>query len=77
MKTISLKLPEELDARLSVAARRRSATRSAVVRAALEAFLRQRRTRLSCLDLAKGLVGCVSGSGDLSYSKRHLEGFGQ
>ena len=81
MKTISVKLPESLDKAVAQAARRRGRTKSALVREALEAAVREERTpgarRLSCLDLAGDLVGCVSGPGDLSNKKKHLKGYGQ
>ena len=41
MSTVSLKMPEELATRLDAAARRRGMTRSALVRDALEAYLRR------------------------------------
>jgi len=79
MKTISLKLPEALDAKLSTAARRRGQTKSALAREILEESLGkgERPGSGSCLELAADLVGCVKGPGDLSYNKRHLLGFGQ
>ncbi len=79
MKTVSLKLPESLDAKLSAAARQRQQTKSALVREILEEFLDngQRAPSGSCLELVADLVGCVEGPGDLSYNKRHLRGFGE
>ncbi len=80
MKTISLKVPETLDAKLRAAARKRSTNKSALVREALEAFFARGNgaPNLSCLDLAPDLAGSVdSGVGDLSYNKKHLEDFGK
>ncbi len=79
MKTISLKLTEYLDEKLATVAAKRSASKSAVVREALEAYIQNERTIRpgSCLDLAKDLVGCVEGPRDLSFHKRHMRGFGK
>jgi predicted transcriptional regulator len=79
MKTLSLKLPESLDARLTAAARRRGQSRSAVVREALEAMLGSDKAGRSesCLDLAADLAGCVAGPGDLSVNPEHLRGYGR
>ena len=43
MKTLSLKLPEELDIRIGAIARQRGSSKSEVVRSALEAYLPERR----------------------------------
>ena len=79
MKTLSLKLPESLAARLTAVARKRGQSKSAVVRAVLEDYLAA-STRVapgSCLELAADLAGCVAGPGDLSSNKKHLRGFGK
>lgn len=79
MKSISLKLPAALSARLEAVARRRGETRSAVLRRILEAYLAGLPDAApgSCLDLAEDLVGCVSGPRDLSTNPEHLDGFGR
>ncbi len=79
MKTLTLKLPESLDSRLTAAARRRGESRSAVVREALEALLGgdDGGRAGSCLDLAADLAGCVAGPGDLSVNPEHLRGYGR
>jgi Arc/MetJ-type ribon-helix-helix transcriptional regulator len=79
MRTVSLKLPESLDDRLAAVAAERSATKSAVVREALETYLRWGRgaRRRSCLALASDLVGCVLGSPELSFHQKHMKGFGK
>jgi Arc/MetJ-type ribon-helix-helix transcriptional regulator len=79
MKTLSLKLPETLDSRLTAAARRRGQSRSAVVREALEALLGGDNAGRegSCLDLAADLAGCVAGPGDLSVNPDRLRGYGR
>ena len=80
MKTISLKLPEALAMRLNAAARKRQASKSTLVREALEAYLSNggRPQPESFLELAGDLIGCVDGGpGDLVHNKKHLEGFGR
>ena len=79
MKTITLKLPEPLDAKLAAAARNSGVTKSALVRDLLSQALSGDRAAApgSCLALAEDLVGCVKGPADLSCNKKHLRGFGQ
>jgi Arc/MetJ-type ribon-helix-helix transcriptional regulator len=79
MRTITVKLPEPLAARLRVTVRKRSSTQSAVVREALEAHLGPRSATGSGsgLDLVRDLVGSVSGPPDLSTNRRHLRGYGR
>ncbi len=79
MKSLSLKLPDVLDAKLAAVARRRGASKSAVVREALEAYVAHGGKVVpgSALDLARDLAGCLEGPGDLSYNKWHMRGFGR
>lgn len=79
MKSISLKLPEALNARLEAVARRRGETKSAVLRRMLEAHLSDSPDAAapSCLALTEDLAGCVSGPRDLSTNPKHLKGFGR
>src|SRR5258708_39253686 len=60
MRTVSFKLPPALDARLTAFARRRGMTRSAVVRAAVEA-LENDESHGSVTKAAIDLVGSLSG----------------
>ena len=76
--TMSLKVPEALGRRLTRLAESRGASRSAVVREALERFLDETAVHPdSCLMLASDLIGCVEGPADLSHNKDRLEGFGK
>ena len=80
MKLLSLKLPDALAARLDAAARKRQASKSVLVREALEAYLanggQPKGRRL--LDLAGDLIGSLHGGpGDLAHNKKHLEGYGK
>ncbi|MBW1790433.1 MAG: ribbon-helix-helix protein, CopG family [Deltaproteobacteria bacterium] len=79
MKTLSLKLPEELFAKLTAAAGKRGETRSAVVREAIQLFIKGNKytSNASCLDLAKDLAGCVKGPPDLSFNKQRMREYGQ
>jgi metal-responsive CopG/Arc/MetJ family transcriptional regulator len=78
MPTVSLKMPEELATRLAAAARRRGMTRSALVRDALESYLRRQGPgNGSAADLARDLIGVVEGPRDLSDGPKHMKGFGR
>ncbi len=79
MKSLSLKVPEQLDNRLSAACRRRREKKSEVIRAAIEQFLISEESVIegSCLDLARDLAGCIEGPGDLSFNKKHMRGYGK
>ncbi len=79
MTTMSLKLEEDLNARLTAVARKRGQSRSAVAREALRAYLdrKGKKASPSCLDLVGHLAGCVKGPGDLSYNEEHMRGYGQ
>jgi len=79
MKTLSLKLPESLFAKLTSVAKERGESRSALVREAIETFMARDNNipKGSCLDLSKDLVGCVNGPADLSFNKKRMRGYGQ
>lgn len=79
MRTVSLKLPDDLDARLESAAKGRGSSKSEVVRKALLRFLPRPggKTAASFLERAGTLVGCVEGPTDLSTDPRHLRGYGE
>ena len=78
MKTLSLKLPEAIAVRLAAVARKRSQSKSAVVRAILDERLSEDESTAegSCLELAADLAGCVAGPRDLSTHKKHMRGYG-
>jgi Arc/MetJ-type ribon-helix-helix transcriptional regulator len=79
MKTISVKVPEDLDLKLNAVAAKRRESKSAIIRAALDHLVKssEASTPNSCLDLAKDLIGSVEGPPDLSYNKKHLKGYGR
>lgn len=79
MKTLSLKLPDELDARLNRRVEQMSTTKSDLTRKALEEYLdgTSESPRESMLELAADLIGSLEGPRDLSYSKKHMRGYGK
>lgn len=80
MRTISLKLPEELLNHLEREARARRTTKSSLVRESLEKALRAPSTpgELSCYDLASDLAGAVKGlPKDLAHNPKYMKGFGE
>ncbi len=79
MRTITLKLPDGLAARVSAAVRRRGVSTSALVREALEDRLGYEGVERagSCLDLASDLRGVLAGPTDLSSNPRHIKGYGR
>jgi Arc/MetJ-type ribon-helix-helix transcriptional regulator len=79
MKTISLKIPPEMDRELMRAARRAKATKSELVREAIDALLSTSRrfpTRFY-LERARRFAGIVEGPGDLMTNPKRFEGFGR
>ena len=79
MTPISLKMPRQLAREISEAARRRGVSRSALIREALEAFLRAERAEqpISALSRAVDLAGAFPGPEDLSVNPDYMRGFGR
>ena len=78
MKTVSLKLPEALETKLTVIARRRGVSKSAVVREALEHLPpTDEPSGDSLLARAEDLAGSIQGPSDLSHGDRHLRDYGR
>lgn len=79
MKTIAIKLPEDLLDKIQHVAKKRGETKSAVMREALwEFFSRQDKQNTgSCLDLARDLAGCVQGPPDLATNPEHMDDYGR
>jgi hypothetical protein len=78
MKNVSLKLPDDLHAKLNRLSKDRGAAKSEIVREALEAYFADGKNgaRVSCLDLAGDLAGCVDGPPDLATNPKYMRGFG-
>lgn len=79
MKPVSLKMPGHLAREVSEAARRRGVSRSALIREALEVFLRTERSTppVSALSRAAELAGAFQGPEDLSANPDYMRGFGR
>jgi hypothetical protein len=79
MRTISLKLPDDLLAQLEHESKARRITKSSLVRESLEESLRKRSTgALSCYDLSRDLCGSVRGRPkDLARNPKYMKGFGE
>jgi hypothetical protein len=79
VKTVSLKMPDDLEMQLSEVARRTGRSKSLLVRMALSEFLprRSRPSGRSFLARASDLAGCIAAAPDLSTNKRRFEGYGR
>ncbi len=80
MSTISLKVPDTLEAELCAAASRRGVSKSALVREAIQSYLltaEKAERPESALSQVADLVGAFPGPADLSVGKNHLDGFGE
>ncbi|MBW1731046.1 MAG: ribbon-helix-helix protein, CopG family [Deltaproteobacteria bacterium] len=79
MENISIKVPESLITILNAVAKETGKSRSAIIRLAIEKFLREenKSRNSSCLDLSKDLAGCVEGAWDLSFNPKHMKGYGK
>ena len=79
MTTVSLKLPDPLAVRLAETARQRSISKSALIRDALETYLRSDNAvgKDSALSHANDVRGMLSGPEDLSVNKKYLQNFGR
>jgi Arc/MetJ-type ribon-helix-helix transcriptional regulator len=75
MRTVSFKLPEELDDALNELARSRGASRSSLVREALESLAKGKRRSVTAL--AGRLVGSLEGPTDLGTNRKHMSGYGK
>jgi predicted transcriptional regulator len=78
MKTLPLKLPDSLADQLEALASRQRTSKSAVVREALSAYLKETSTpaRGSFTALAGDLAGSIEGPEDLAVNPGHLAGYG-
>lgn len=79
MKSISLKITDELDAKIAHASKELGTAKSDVIRDALEAYFAGRKNGegITCLELAGDLVGSVSGPTDLATNPKHMRGYGR
>jgi predicted DNA-binding protein len=79
MKTVTMKMPEELALRLERQAKRLGVSKSEVLRQSLErTFDEGGVDELSAHDLMREGCGCVDGGvTDLATNPKHLEGLGR
>ena len=79
MKTLTVKLPDELAARLKSLAEERGQGQSTLVRGAIEGLVTSERSHQpeSCRGLARDLEGSIAGPPDLSHNPAHLQRYGQ
>jgi predicted transcriptional regulator len=79
MKNVSLKLPDDLHARLAQLSQQRGAAKSDIIRDALEAYLAGPKNgrQLSIAALAADLIGSIEGPPDLATNPKYMRGFGQ
>lgn len=79
MHTISLKIPPALSMRLTQVAKDEQRSKSAIVREAIDIYLRGGvdGRRVSALDGIEDLIGCIEGPGDLSTNKEYLNDLGK
>lgn len=80
MRTISLKLPDDLLVQLDTEAKARRVTKSLIIRESLtRAFSKESSMdEVSCYDLARDLAGTVHDvPEDLADNPKYMDGFGQ
>ena len=79
--TTTVKLSPSLNVRVLSTARKRSTTKSTVIRDALEAYCPAENEAQaqpgSFLEVAREFAGCLAGPADLSFNKKHLERYGR
>ncbi|MFV1974664.1 MAG: ribbon-helix-helix protein, CopG family [Candidatus Scalindua sp.] len=79
MKTLTLKLPEILEAKLNTIAHKKGQSKSEIVRRALTHYISHDGISQSgsFLDLSRDLEGSIEGPSDLSANNVHFERYGK
>ena len=80
MTLLTLKVPDVLDRKLRAVARKLGASKSAIVRRAVERYIEQdlpADDQPSAHDLIADDVGSIKGPRDLSSSPKHMKGYGK
>ena len=79
MRTLSLRLPDNVYTQLTTMAEKQGAPKSELVRRALERMLSgpDPDRPSSFLEMTRDAKGCVEGPSDLSTNQKPLEGFGK
>jgi Arc/MetJ-type ribon-helix-helix transcriptional regulator len=75
---MTIKMPEQMSARLRQQALESGVNCSELIRQAVEKLLHagSRPAAETCLSLAADLAGCLEGPGDLATNPDHMKGFG-
>lgn len=78
VKTITVRLPDEMDSALEAVSEQRRVSKSVILREALEKTLAREVSQTTLYSLMKDRLGCIdSGIPDLATNPDHLEGYGQ
>jgi hypothetical protein len=77
MRTVSLKVPDDLEAALDAEARRLHVSKSELMRRMLAKSLRKTKGGETFGERAGRLIGCFEGPGDLSTNPRYMRGYGK
>ena len=79
MQTLTLKLPEVLEAKLNIFSRKMRKSRSEIVRRAIIQYISYGDKSQSghFLDLSRDIVGSIGGPADHSSNKANFEGYGK
>lgn len=77
MRSVTVKLPEGLDCRLTALARRRRTSRAGIMREALVALIARETPPLTAGEVAADLMGALEGPGDLLSNPKHMAGYGR
>jgi predicted DNA-binding protein len=76
--TISLKIPDEVGARLDTVAARKRISKSEYVRNSLISFLNAEEVKPNAFELIKDLAGSVSsGKKDMATNPKYMKGYGK
>jgi predicted transcriptional regulator len=75
LKTLTVKLPSSLSAKVARLAKRRRATKSDIVREALEKLAGRETPSFS--EAAAEFIGAAQGPGDLSTNPKYMRDYGR
>lgn len=78
MSTLTLKVPDVLNAQLNSYAKQKGLSKSEIVRMALSEYFSRDNIPFegSILDLSEDLAGSIEAPSDISSNKDYLEGYG-
>jgi metal-responsive CopG/Arc/MetJ family transcriptional regulator len=78
-KTLTLKLPDNIEAQLNNYAQKKGVNKTEIIRRALTEYISHEEIGRSgsFLELSRDMMGCIVGPSDLSTNKRHFEIYGK